>query len=64
MTAIQSNLLEFISKSSQFVIPIYQRTYSWTENECLQLWKDILRAGKNNQIIACDNVYYHNWKQS
>ncbi|RVR64778.1 helix-turn-helix domain-containing protein, partial [Citrobacter freundii] len=21
-------------------------------------------AGKNNQIIACDNVYYHNWKQS
>lgn len=52
MTAIQSNLLEFISKSSQFVIPIYQRTYSWTENECLQLWKDILRAGKNNQIGA------------
>jgi len=37
MTAIQSNLLEFISKSSQFVIPIYQRTYNWTENECLQL---------------------------
>ena len=52
MTAIQSNLLEFISKSSQFVIPIYQRTYSWTENECLQLWKDILRAGANNQIGA------------
>lgn len=52
MTAIQSNLLEFISKSSQFVIPIYQRTYSWTENECLQLWKDILRAGSNNQIGA------------
>lgn len=19
---------------------------------------------ENNQIIACDNVYYHNWKQS
>jgi len=52
MTAIQSNLLEFISKSSQFVIPIYQRTYSWTENECLQLWKDILRAGANNEIGA------------
>jgi len=52
MTAIQSNLLEFISKSSQFVIPIYQRTYSWTEKECLQLWEDILRAGANDQIKA------------
>lgn len=52
MKAVESNLLEFISKSSQFAIPIYQRTYSWTENECLQLWEDILRAGENDQIKA------------
>jgi len=52
MKAIQSNLLEFISRSSQFVIPIYQRAYSWTENECLQLYKDIVRAGANNKIGA------------
>lgn len=52
MKAIQSNLLKFMADSSQFVIPIYQRTYSWTELECLQLWQDILRAGANNQIGA------------
>jgi len=52
MKAIQSNLLEFISRSSQFVIPIYQRACSWTENECLQLYKDIVRAGANNKIGA------------
>ncbi len=34
------------------MIPIYQRTYSWTEKECRQLWSDILRAGANDEISA------------
>ncbi len=41
-----------MKKSPQFVIPIYQRTYSWTERECLQLWDDILRTGSNDAISA------------
>jgi uncharacterized protein with ParB-like and HNH nuclease domain/predicted transport protein len=52
MKATEANLLEFLKKSPQFVIPIYQRTYSWKEPECLQLWNDILRTGENNQISA------------
>jgi uncharacterized protein YydD (DUF2326 family) len=31
MKATEANLLDFLKKSPQFVIPIYQRTYSWTE---------------------------------
>ena len=34
------------------MIPIYQRTYSWTERECRQLWNDILRTGSNDAIMA------------
>jgi uncharacterized protein with ParB-like and HNH nuclease domain/predicted transport protein len=34
----------------QFVIPIYQRTYSWTERECRQLWDDVRRAGRSAHI--------------
>ena len=34
------------------VIPIYQRTYSWTERECRQLWDDILRTGSNDDVSA------------
>ena len=30
--------------------PIYQRTYSWTQKECQQLWADILRAGSTDEI--------------
>ena len=50
MKATEAKLLEFLRKSPQFVIPIYQRTYSWTESECRQLWEDILRCGKDEQI--------------
>lgn len=52
MKATEAKLLAFIRQSSQFVIPIYQRTYSWTAKECQELWNDILRTGSNNDITA------------
>ncbi len=46
MKATEAKLLEFLKRSPQFVIPIYQRTYSWTARECQQLWDDyrVLKA--------------------
>ena len=52
MKATEAKLLEFLKKSPQFVIPIYQRTYSWKEKECQQLWDDIIRSGNNDDINA------------
>jgi uncharacterized protein with ParB-like and HNH nuclease domain/predicted transport protein len=52
MKATEANFLKFINKSPRFLIPIYQRTYSWTERECRQLWDDILRAGAAPDIKA------------
>ena len=52
MKATEAKFLEFLKKSPQFVIPIYQRTYSWTERECHQLWEDILQTGSNDAIAA------------
>ena len=52
MKATEAKFLDFLKKSPQFVIPIYQRTYSWTERECRQLWDDILRTGRNDDIAA------------
>ena len=52
MNATEARLLEFLKKSPQFVIPIYQRAYSWGERECRQLWDDILRAGRNDGVSA------------
>ena len=52
MKATEARLLDFLKKSPQFIIPIYQRTYSWAEPECRQLWDDILRTGKNDDVSA------------
>ena len=52
MKATEAKLLDFLKKSPQFVIPIYQRTYSWSEQQCRQLWDDIMRAGTNDGISA------------
>ena len=52
MKATEAKLLSFLQKSPQFIIPIYQRTYSWTEKQCRQLWSDILRAGSSDNIAV------------
>ena len=52
MKATEAKLLDFLKKSPQFVIPIYQRTYSWTEKECRQLWDDIVRCGRSEKIAV------------
>jgi uncharacterized protein with ParB-like and HNH nuclease domain/predicted transport protein len=52
MKATEAKLLDFLKKSPQFIIPIYQRTYSWTEKQCRQLWDDIIRAGDSDAITV------------
>lgn len=52
MKAREVSLLVLLKNSPQFKIPIYQRTYSWTEAECAQLWDDIIRAGTDERINA------------
>lgn len=50
MKASAEPFLPFLHKAAQFVIPIYQRNYSWDEKQCQQLWDDILRIGNNDGI--------------
>ncbi len=52
MKATEARLLDFLKKSPQLTIPIYQRTYSWTLRECEQLWEDVLRSGRSEDIAA------------
>ncbi|SFT96550.1 DUF262 and DUF1524 domain-containing protein [Arthrobacter sp. ov118] len=50
MKAVDSHLLTLLKASSQFIVPIYQRLYSWQEAECAQLWADIMRAGSSPEL--------------
>jgi uncharacterized protein with ParB-like and HNH nuclease domain len=45
MKAIDAPFAKIINGASQFVIPVFQRDYSWTDEiQCAQLWRDVLRA--------------------
>ncbi|MEO8210189.1 MAG: DUF262 domain-containing protein [bacterium] len=36
----------FLSQTkTQFIIPVYHRNYDWTEEQCLQLFYDIMEVG-------------------
>jgi uncharacterized protein with ParB-like and HNH nuclease domain/predicted transport protein len=50
MKATEAKLLKLLKNAPQFVIPIYQRNYSWTQEQCRQLWQDLLRAGRNDKV--------------
>ncbi len=47
MKAQEHQFLPFLNGKKQFIIPIYQRTYSWRREQCAQLWQDIVRVGTN-----------------
>lgn len=42
MKAIDRPYAKIMNGASQFVILVFQRDYSWSEENCRQLWKDIL----------------------
>ncbi|PUD79097.1 hypothetical protein C2R62_05870 [Helicobacter pylori] len=74
MKADAIKLLDFIGKSQekQFVIPIYQRVYSWEKEHCKQLWDDIIKTGGNDQmnghfigsiVFVHDGIYATNYNE-
>ncbi|RVY38471.1 DUF262 domain-containing protein [Helicobacter pylori] len=52
MKAKEATLLRFFeeNQNNQFVIPIYQRLYSWKKEQCKQLWDDIIKIGGNDKM--------------
>jgi len=50
MKATSANFLTVIKGPKQFVIPIYQRTYSWQIAQCNKLLNDILRISKDPSV--------------
>lgn len=53
MEARPTDVLGFLGKSQnfQFVVPVYQRMYSWDIEHCDKLWEDIVRVGANDKVL-------------
>ncbi|WP_199492743.1 DUF262 and DUF1524 domain-containing protein [Helicobacter pylori] len=74
MKADAIKLLDFIGKSQekQFVIPIYQRVYSWEKEQCKELWDDIIKIGGDDKmdghfigsiVFVQDGIYTTNYNE-
>ncbi len=61
MKTEQKSVLEHLSKN-KFVIPPYQRPYVWEEEQCEQLWEDILAffldGKENSPHLFEENPYF------
>ncbi len=57
MKASAKNLLSIIKEPKQFIIPIYQRTYSWQFKQCELLLNDI-QASQSEQGHFIGSIVY------
>jgi uncharacterized protein with ParB-like and HNH nuclease domain/predicted transport protein len=42
MNAFKSNIYKYLGGTCQYIVPLYQRTYSWEKEQCIRLWNDIV----------------------
>lgn len=49
MDAIKGNINSILNGFKQFIIPVYQRTYSWGQEQCERLWDDIVEMQRQNR---------------
>lgn len=50
MDARKGNIYEILNGNKQFLIPVYQRYYSWDIEQCTRLWKDIVEMQKKGKV--------------
>src|SRR5580692_711639 len=52
MKAEDVHITELLEGPKQFIVPVFQRDYSWGTKHCLQLWEDIVRVGSDDNVKA------------
>lgn len=50
MDATKGNIYAILNGNKQFLIPVYQRYYSWETEQCSRLWNDIVDMQKNDKV--------------
>lgn len=54
-----SIITNFLSQNlQQYKIPVYQRNYEWSWEQCDKLFEDIVMAAKRNQLHFCGAIVY------
>jgi len=52
MRAHEVSFLDLVQGEKQFQVPLYQRTYSWSDKQLTQLWRDLLEQAEGMAAAA------------
>ena len=55
LDAKKGNIYEILNGNKQFLIPVYQRFYSWEVDQCNRMWNDIVnmqKTGKSSHFVG------------
>jgi len=51
MKASETKLQSILEGTKQFMVPLFQRTYSWDTKEWETLWGDLNRSADENYMV-------------
>ena len=58
MEVHKGNIFGILNGDKQFLIPVYQRYYSWELEQCKRLWNDIVVMQKESRAFCRFNSKY------
>ncbi len=56
LSAEQKDLLKIFKIEEQYIIPAFQRPYSWGYDQCYQLYTDLIKAFESNEDYFIGNI--------
>lgn len=56
LSAEQKDLLKIFKIEEQYIVPAFQRPYSWGYDQCYQLYTDLIKAFESNEDYFIGNI--------
>lgn len=56
MQVDKGNIMTILNGDKQFIVPVYQRAYSWNKKQCQRLWNDIVLMQEENRKWAFPRI--------
>ena len=57
LNAEQKYILKIFGDRTKYIIPPYQRAYSWTEDECEELFEDLKIVFYTNKLLLPSIIF-------
>ena len=56
MKTTQRTFLDYLgAPQTRFIIPVYQRVYTWSDKQCATLWRDCAHVAVYNYLLRCED---------